>query len=301
MREDSVPPVYVSADVDASASSDFLLYAPVGQAWSYMRMQGDTLISFAPTSYAMMGEPVAVGDFNADDRADLVIRRAGGEFVLWEGGSDTYIESRIPTPAGDWALRGAGDVDGDGRSDLLLESEGLDAFAYWIMDGAGILRYSAAYPRPVGYASVARGDFDRDGRVDLVWASGTDRNLLMWQATDAGFSTSTIGAYAPGWSVAGAGDVDGDGRSDLVLAGSGAGAAAYWIMQSNVVSRYSPGLLAPLGYRLAATGDNDGNGRLDVTWDRVSDGSVMLWIGDGNGFVTRYVGMHNPGFGVLQP
>ena len=300
-RDASLPAVYVDGDVDASASSDLLLYAPVGQALSYMRQDGATTSGFAPTSYATNGEPVATGDFNADGRVDLVLRRAGGTLVLWEGGSDTYLESPLPTPAGAWTVRGAGDVDGDGRSDLLLDNDSFDAFAYWIMSGPGVLRYSAVFPRPTGHARVAKGDFDRDGRLDLVWARAADRSLLLWQGSDAGFDAAAIGVYAPGWVVAGAGDVDGDDRSDLVLTGSGAGAAAYWIMQANAVVRYSPGFVAPPGTRLAALGDYDSNGRLDLIWDNVSNGSVTLWEGDGNGFVSRYPESHNPGYGVLQP
>lgn len=301
MRDTALPSVYVAADVDASGSSDLLLYAPVGQALSYMRQEGAVQYGFAPTSYATMGEPVATGDFNADGRVDLILRRDSGDLVIWEGGSDTYLESPLPRPAGAWAVRGAGDVDGDGRSDLLLENDGFGAVAYWVMDGAGVVRYSPVFSRPPGYARIAGGDFNRDGRLDLVWERASDRSLLLWQASDGGFDTSQIGAYAPGWAVAGAGDVDGDGRSDLVLTGSGAGAAAYWIMQSNTIIRYSPGFIAPSGDRMAALGDYDGDGRLDLAWDNVNTGAVTLWMGDGNGFVSRYTGAHNTGYGVLKP
>lgn len=300
MKHIEQPVRYTKDDVDAEGGSDLLLYAPIGQSLSYMTMQGSTLYGFSPKAYAANGSAVASGDFNADGHHDVVLWRAGqGHLVLWEGGSDDFVETRLPTPSVGWIVSGAGDVDGDGRSDLLLENEGFNAIAYWIMDGAGVSRYSSAYARPSGYAMAARGDFNGDGRLDIAWSRASDRSLLLWQGNGIGFEQSVIGNYASGWVIAGAGDIDGDERSDLILTGSGS--AAYWIMQGNIPIRYSPGFIAPTGYRLGAIGDYNGDGRTDLAWDRVTDGAVTMWIGDGNGFNVAYAGVHNPGYGIIQP
>jgi hypothetical protein len=288
---------FFAADIDASQSSDLLLFAPVGQSLSYMVMSGSTNYGFAPQAYPAAGTPVASGDFDADGRVDVVVQRSQGRVVLLQRGSDSFTELPLPTPAAGWVVRGAGDVDGDGRHDLLLDNEEMAATAFWIIDGGRVLRYSSAFARPSGYAVAARGDLNRDGRLDLVWARTSDRSLLLWQGDGSGFAALPIGNYAPGWSVAGAGDIDGDERSDLVL--TGAGSAAYWIMQGNNAVRYSPGFLAPQGSRLGALGDYDGNARLDLVWDNLTSGTVDMWMGDGNGFNAYYAGSHNPGYYVL--
>jgi hypothetical protein len=108
---------------------------------------------------------------------------------------------------------------------------------------------------------VAWGDYDNDGRLDLLLA-GSDVSQL-WRNTGSAFSNVTA-SVAPGLpgiyagSVAW-GDYDNDGRLDFLLnsqlwrnTGSGF---------SNVTASVAPGL--PGGYR-GSWGDYDNDGRLDL-------------------------------------
>ncbi|HXH01520.1 MAG TPA: FG-GAP-like repeat-containing protein, partial [Xanthomonadaceae bacterium] len=167
----------------------------------------------------------------------------------------------VPTNPGQPAARTRNDIDADGKSDLLLQNAGSGLTAYWIMSGAVPIRYSAAFTEPAGYARVATGDFNGDGRLDIVWARGTDRHLLLWQGDGNGFTQVAIGNYSAGWQVVEAGDIDADGKSDLLLQKAGSGLTAYWIMSGAVPIRYSAAFTEPAGYARVATGDFNGDGR----------------------------------------
>ncbi len=169
------------------------------------------------------------------------------------------------------------------------------------MNGAAPVRYSSAFSQPVGYERAATGDFNGDGKLDIVWRRSGDRHLLMWLGDGNGFAQASIGNYSAGWEIAAAGDVDGDLKSDLILVNPGLGAAAYWVMNGSIPVRYSPVFTAPSGALLSATGDYNGDGMLDLVWTRSSDRLITMWQGNGSGFASSSVGQHSPGWMVTQP
>ncbi len=191
-----------------------------------------------------------------------------------------------------------GDIDGDRKSDLLLDNTSLALSAYWLMDGGTVRSYSPAFIKPDGYTQAASGDFNGDGKLDIVWTRTFDRSLLMWVGDGNGFSQVPIRNYVEGWAVTGAGDIDGDGKSDLLLANEAQGLFAYWIMDGAAPTRYSPAFGRPAEHAHAAYGDFNGDGRLDIVWDRASDRAVVMWIGDGNGFVQAPVGQRAAGWEI---
>jgi hypothetical protein len=198
---------------------------------------------------------------------------------------------------------GAGDVDGDGKSDLLLNftSATQGRFGYWLMDGATV-RKTWSIATSGAYRVTATGDFDDDGHLDLVWTSDR-RDLKLWLGDGTSFGPSqTIRSYPEGWEVFGGGDVDGDGKSDLLLRylSSTSNRFGYWIMNGATVSRtWSIGTSRV--YRVAARGDFNGDGRIDIVWTS-SQRDLKLWPGTGTSFGTSQdIGTYPAGWSVLDP
>ena len=83
---------------------------------------------------------VGSGDFNGDGYRDLVWQnRVGGDISVWlmEG---TNVVTMVAVPPGsgpdtNWAIRAVGDVDGDGRPDLIWQHRLNGGLACWLMDG----------------------------------------------------------------------------------------------------------------------------------------------------------------------
>src|SRR5436190_8291368 len=148
-------------------------------------------------------------------------------------------------------------------------------------------------PGLAGAYRAAWGDYDNDGRLDLLIASDSAGNQL-WRNTASGFINVTAsvapglpGAYGVAW-----GDYDNDGRLDFLLNGSGfiqlwrnTGAGF-----SNVTASVAPGLQGV--YQSSVTwGDFDNDGRLDFLLTGVPDPegfpAIMtsrLWRNTGAGF-----------------
>ena len=114
-------------------------------------------------------------------------------------------------------MAGIGDANGDGRPDLALLN---DTGNVWLVLGNGKLGRSGVRKIGSGWQRHdwlrATGDFDRDGRQDLVSRVG-DR-LVLHRGTAKGLARPVT--LATGWaafsSITSIGDFTGDGRADVI-------------------------------------------------------------------------------------
>ncbi len=174
------------------------------------------------------GLNVAVGDVNGDGYADIVVSPdAGGAPVIavFSGKDGSVLRSFFAFPS---AFTGgirvaAGDVNGDGRADIVTAPGAGGLPDVRVFDGASgnLIREFMAYtPAFVGGVYVAVGDTNGDGRADIITGtgfggapvvevfSGRDNSLL--QCFYAYSPTLTAGVRVA------ATDVNGDGRADIV-------------------------------------------------------------------------------------
>jgi len=191
------------------------------------------------------------------------------------------------------------DIDRDGKSDLLFHygSGSPGKLQYWIMNGATRKRYLTSAITS-GYKVAATGDFNRDGRGDIVWVNAS-RSMSMWLSDGTRFQPTILGTFSAGWKLVGAGDIDGDGRSDLIFhnATTNPGMVQYWIMEGTkrVSSRT---FKITTGYQLSATGDFNRDGRLDLLWTNAAR-KMSMWIGNGTTFNVNLIGSYSAGWALV--
>jgi hypothetical protein len=206
---------------------------------------------FLPFCNSVMPELSAVGDFDADGKADVAIDTlaAGGRRIVLGRTGTAAISAPAPgagsidltarlaaTQAGEpWSLRrifAAGDVNGDGASDLAVPifrgTNMLPQYAILLGRRTPAAAFSASEPvitlgqgNDVPFLSAA-GDQDGDGRGDLLIGRGQVFRVV---SVPAG-ATSVDVAAAPRIVVPGTitetdgpADLDGDGAPDLIGAG----------------------------------------------------------------------------------
>jgi hypothetical protein len=174
--------------------------------------QGFRIDGAAPGDGA--GAAVAAGDLDGDRRPDLLVgavfadaagrQGSGSAYVLFNPRADLdlaalgeqgfRIAGAAPLDFAGGALAGPGDVNGDGRADVLVGAAGADA-AGRADAGAAYVVFGKEAREPVDLATLGERGFRIDG--------GAPRD-------------------SAGVSVAAPGDVNGDGRADVLVGAPGA-------------------------------------------------------------------------------
>ena len=267
----SPPRFPIVTGVDAGAGPHVKVFAAGTLAESM------SFFAFAPGFTG--GVRVAVGDVNGDGRADVITGAgpgAGPHVKVFDGATGALLSSFFAYDPGfaGGVFVAAGDVNGDGRADVVTGAGG-GAPAVKVFDGrtGGTLRSLLAYDAAfTGGVRVAAGVVNGDGRADIVTGAGPGAaggQVKVFDGRTGGSLRSFFAydtAFIGGVYVA-AGDVNGDGAADVVTgAGPGAGPhvkvfSAGGSSQLASFFAYAAGFTG--GVRVAA-GDVNGDGRADV-------------------------------------
>jgi hypothetical protein len=120
-----------------------------------------------------------VADFDGDGRADILWRNsASGENYLYpmSGRIIQPGEGYLRTVADlHWRIAAIGDLDADGKADIVWRNASTGENYVYPMDGK-IIKPGEGYFRRVAdlaWDIVAIGDYDGDGKADLFWRNAT--------------------------------------------------------------------------------------------------------------------------------
>ena len=166
------------------------------------------------------GVAVAVGDVNGDGRNDIITApaRGGGTVVVFNGVNYTPIMSVAPFgPGYGGGLNvAAGDVDGDGRADLLVGQATGGEVA--VVNAATQAVIAAAPFGPVNGVFVTAGDVTGDGAAEAIISPGSGNGPVIVFNLVAMSLVRTFVPFQPGPDgvrVA-AGDLNGDGLVEII-------------------------------------------------------------------------------------
>lgn len=259
-----------AGDVDGDGYADLMVGAPMeststapagaGRVYLFSGQTGDTLFSLVSADTAGTGyfgySVSGAGDVNGDGHADLVVGAfaespglspdsAGRAYVFSGQTGDTLYTLLSPSEEEGgcfgFSVSGAGDVDGDGYSDVIVgayrenpvvvPADGGRAYVFSGLTG-GLLHTLVSPNEQVlgyfGFSVSGAGDVDGDGYADVVVGAykevaplASGRAYTFSGATGAVLDTLASPNNDPlgefGYSVSGAGDVNDDGYDDVVV------------------------------------------------------------------------------------
>ena len=245
-----------------------------------------------PTAWQVAG----TGDFNGDGRDDILWRNVDGQLSNWlataSGGftqNNANAAAVVPTA---WSVVGTGDFNGDGRDDILWRNTNGTVSDWLGQSNGGFIAndVNAARFVPTSWSVVGTGDFNGDGRDDILWRNSNGQLSDWLGQANGGFVLNDAIALTQvdtAWSVAGTGDFNGDGRDDILWRNTN-GTISTWSGQANggfVNNGAISGVFVPLAWSVVAVGDYNGDGRDDILW-RNADGTVTDWLANPNGSFT---------------
>jgi hypothetical protein len=316
---DIVYPIKISANIySTNSSGEKLSVSASAKDRGLSQTANWTAESDQASAYFGISVSTA-GDVNNDGYSDVIVgahlydggvTNSGGAFLYYGSSSglsetpDWSYESDQEDSWFGYAVSSAGDVNGDGYSDVIVgayqydieegnegmafvyhgSSSGLSETPDWTAQSNQI---SAAF----GYSVSSAGDVNNDGYSDVI--VGADRydvgetnegRAYVYHGSSSGLSGTPNWSYESGqenarfgYSVSGAGDVNGDGYSDVIVGapyydhGLTDEGVAYVFHGSSSGLSESPNLRtepdeinANFGHSVSGAGDVNGDGYSDV-------------------------------------
>jgi hypothetical protein len=279
------------ADFNADGLGDVLWTHPSTGRIAVFLLRGTGLLEpgrAIPGPHGAAWAPVGSGaDFNFDGMADVTWFNAGSSRAavwLMRGTHLAEPGPEIPGPRGDgWVVPYVGDFNGDGMSDLIWYNDKSGLFTVWLMNGTHLVEAGPEIPGPSGggWALPTLGDFNADGKFDIVWRN-TSKNLisiwLMWgtQVLERG---PEIPCPGNDWVIPTTADFNFDGMADLVWNDPVRNRAAIWLMRGTCLFEPGPELPGPPGegWYVGSAADTDGDGVGDLVWGNTLTGRFEVW------------------------
>ncbi|MGC5023075.1 FG-GAP-like repeat-containing protein, partial [Micromonospora sp. DT47] len=226
-------------------NNNILLYKGDGAG---MFQSGSTVIGANWVAFDKIFSP---GDFNGDGKTDVIARHATSkDLYLYRGnGTGSFISGS--TIIGDnWVafdtIFSPGDFDGDGKSDVIARHATTKDLYLYRGNGTGSF-ISGSTIIGANWSAFdiifSPGDFDNDGRTDVIARHATTKDLYLYRGSGSGRFASGSTIIGAKWSafdqVFSVGDFNMDGNTDVI--------ARYtttkdlYLYQGNGIGRFKPG------------------------------------------------------------
>jgi len=203
------------ADFDGDGQTDLLWrHTATGQLAVWL-LQGTSLVAVRvpnPGSVDPSWKVEGVADFDGDSQVDVLWRSATtGQLVIWYMQGTNLRNAAVLNRAladSTWAVAGVADFDGDSRPDILWQNRASGLLAVWYVQGSSVTSDAVLSPgtvSDVAWRIAGVGDFNGDGRPDLLWQNMTTGYLGIWfmnGVTAQSFQTLPITVAPSVWRIA---------------------------------------------------------------------------------------------------
>jgi hypothetical protein len=228
------------------------------------------------TSQAVMA------DFNRDGHADFALVAPGGIALLLgnaDGSLQTFGTYDVGAPATAVAVA---DFNGDHLPDIAVNIGTLNPLIM-LGQGGGEFGYTRGTPpaSPNGASQLLTGDFNGDGKVDLLFAAGNSvPDTVLYGNGDGTFTPASISGYSNTlYGLASVADINNDGTTDFVQLGYES--LSILLGHRNNSFTISTFLSAGYGTAAPAFGDFNHDGKLDMVIGGIT--TMQILLGNGNG------------------
>ena len=191
-----------TGDFNLDGKADILWRDNTGNVAIWL-MNGGTVVSNVfvanvPTSWSIV----------ASTSNRIFWRDTSGNIALWEmnGGSvfKNFYLGNVPAA---WSIVGTGDFDGNGITDVLWRNSSGNVAIWFFTVALNSAPFSNVFVAnvPTTWTIAETGDFDGDGKSDILWHDNTG-NTAIWLMNGGTVSSNLFVSNVPtSWSIQGAG------------------------------------------------------------------------------------------------
>lgn len=262
-----------AADFNGDGNLDLVIDGPNNAISVYLGNGDGTFQSplVSPTSDSPT--LLVAGDFNNDHKVDLAIIDPPYISVLLGNGDGTFqapIDNNSFLGARSMAV---GDFNNDHRLDVVVSGSegGTNSWGLLLGNGDGTLQPAIINYLDYTPGTIAAGDLNHDGNVDVVLGSGFGPSDVAVYLGNGDGTFQSPGSYGPVGGGLVVADLNGDGNLDIVTTG-------VYLIYGNGDGTFGSPQLFPAGKSpwWMLTGDFNGDHKPDVVLSDTILGEVML-------------------------
>ncbi|MEI6206547.1 MAG: DUF1566 domain-containing protein [Desulfuromonadales bacterium] len=227
---------------------------------------------------------VGQGDFDGDGIKDFVWWNSStGQLYIMLMSSSTAVKSGAivyTEPDSSWRIVATGDLNGDGKSDLIWWNNSTGQVYAMLLNGTAVAGGGLIYAESnTNWKIVAAADFNGNGTVELLWWNSSTGQTAIGQTNGTNASNANLIWYEPdtSWRIAGAGDLDGDGKADIIWHNRSTGQV--YGMQTNGSSVTNGAMIytePDTNWEIVSVGNYNGDSKADLLWWNQQTGQVYL-------------------------
>ena len=275
-------PVFVTtSDLDGDGMLDLVnlqssYYNEMLSLWRNSSIPGACAFSLQGSAGVFLPKNATIVDANGDGKPDIAVGCSNGPAFLLRNmaiGDSLMIEAgnKIDSTQSEGTWVSSGDVDADGREDLVTSNRSLSSV--FTFRNTGLLGFVSFAPRvvlPAGIGGpVALADIDGNDKADLVVAGSGEVVILRNRSTSGNvvFTKEATCAGSVGPCGIAISDLNGDGKPDVVVAND-TGKCLTILPNTSTAGtpQFGPSVFLHVGTRVSsvAIADFDGDGGPDL-------------------------------------
>ncbi len=139
-----------------------------------------------PTPYLRLYGTIKKGDFNGDGNTDILNFYNKKVTIYLMDDTDIIESGAVKSFTSGWKVKGTGDLNGDGKSDIIMHNSKDGRLNVYLMDGINIDQGACVKDFTSGWRVKGNGDLNGDGKSDIIMHNSKDGrlNVYLMDGTD---------------------------------------------------------------------------------------------------------------------
>ncbi|MFO0827449.1 MAG: VCBS repeat-containing protein [Phycisphaerales bacterium] len=177
--------VIAVADFDGDRKADILFRNTSNSDIILWKMNGNARVAGQVVGNAAGATYLGCGDVNGDGRYDVIWRQNSSNLIFgWLMNGFTPITSNFigngQAMSTDWVLGAMGDLDGDGRADLIWRNTVTSQVKAWLLESLYRKGYGNIGSKSLAWTMRGCADINGDGKADLLWTNASSGQVNAW-------------------------------------------------------------------------------------------------------------------------